>query len=291
MPKSLQSLLTVVACPACHGTLSQDGSQLRCAACQAAYSFDRGVPRLLTAARAAELDARVAGFTNPHPALRKNALARALIPPSPVYDPFEGSRHARIRDLTRDGVVLNLGSKAADWGAHVVNVDLMLPAQHSAEQPSVDILADIERLPFADATADAIICTNVLEHVGSAHDCVLEIKRVLKPGGLVYISVPFIFPTHPDPLDRRRWTREGLQAEFGGFIEIESGAAGGPFSAYVSITPTLLGSVFSSFVLYNAVRFAFGWLLWPFKFLDVVAARSRHADRTASNVFFLGRKP
>ena len=67
------------------------------------------------------------------------------------------------------------------------------------------------------------------------------------------------------------------------------GACGGPFSAYIAIT-LLIGSAFSSFFLYNAVRFTLGWLLWPYKFLDFFAARSRHVDRTASNVYFLGRK-
>jgi SAM-dependent methyltransferase len=290
MAKHVEMLLATLACPCCHGALTRDTDAWKCSACGAVYGIQQGVPRLLTPARVTELDARIANFKQPHQTLRQNAFARALIPPSPVYDPFETSRHARIRELAPKGLVLNLGSKASDWGEHVLNVDLVLPAGHSETHPSVDVLADIQHLPFADATADAVICTSVLEHVGNAHDCISEIKRVLKPGGLVYVTVPFIFPTHPDPLDRRRWTREGLQAEFSGFEELESGACGGPFSAYVSITPTLLGSVFSSFFLYNAVRFVFGWLMWPFKFLDFLAARSRNADRTASNVYFLGRK-
>ena len=258
--------------------------------CGAKFEYLQGVPRMLKPARVAELDARVAGFKAPNEGLRQNRLARALIPPNPIYDPFETQRHVRVRELLATGLVLNLGSKASLWGAHVVNVDLMLPADHTEANPSIDLIADIQNLPFADASVGGVICTSVLEHVGDAHACIAEITRVLKPGGVAYISVPFIFPTHPDPLDRRRWTREGLEAEFPNFEKLESGACGGPFSAYVAITPTLLGSVFSSFFLYNAVRFTLGWLLWPYKFLDVFAARSRNVDRTASNVYFIGRK-
>jgi SAM-dependent methyltransferase len=130
----------------------------------------------------------------------------------------------------------------------------------------------------------------VLEHVADARACLMEIARVLKPGGVAYISVPFLFPTHPDPLDRVRWTLEGLCAAMPEFERIEAGTCGGPFSTLVSIQPTALGSVFSNFALYNAVRFALGWLMWPLKFLDFFAARSSRAYMAAPAFYFLGRK-
>ena len=290
MPTAPDALTPQLACPACHGRIVSEANRVKCAACGANFEFLQGVPRMLKPERVAALDARVAGFKAPHEGLRQNRLTRALIPPNPIYDPFESTRHAKVRELLTRPLVLNLGSKASIWGDRVVNVDLMLPADHTASNPSIDLIADIQNLPFADASVDGVICTSVLEHVGDAHACIAEISRVLKPGGIAYISVPFMFPTHPDPLDRKRWTREGLQAEFPEFETLESGACGGPFSAYVAITPTLIGSAFSSFVLYNAVRFTLGWLLWPYKFLDFFAARSRNVDRTASNVYFLGRK-
>ena len=56
------------------------------------------------------------------------------------------------------------------------------------------------------------------------------------------------------------------------------------------LTPTLLGSVFSSFLLFNAARFTLGWLLWPVKFLDYFAGRSQKAYMAATSFYFLGRK-
>jgi len=50
------------------------------------------------------------------------------------------------------------------------------------------------RLPFADATFDRIICAEVLEHVPDYHAMLREIRRVLKPGGLVAVSVPRFVP-------------------------------------------------------------------------------------------------
>ncbi|MDP6376855.1 MAG: class I SAM-dependent methyltransferase [Pseudomonadales bacterium] len=50
------------------------------------------------------------------------------------------------------------------------------------------------RLPFADASFDKVICAEVLEHVPDYNGMLSEIRRVLKPGGLLAVSVPRWFP-------------------------------------------------------------------------------------------------
>ena len=50
--------------------------------------------------------------------------------------------------------------------------------------------ADITSLPFKDGTFDVIVCTEVIEHVPEYRDVLLELARVLKPGGLLLISFP-----------------------------------------------------------------------------------------------------
>lgn len=49
-------------------------------------------------------------------------------------------------------------------------------------------------LPFADATFSKVICAEVLEHVPDYRQVLREIQRVLRPGGLLAISVPRFFP-------------------------------------------------------------------------------------------------
>lgn len=54
--------------------------------------------------------------------------------------------------------------------------------------------ADATCLPFADATFDKIICSEVLEHLPDYHCVLEEIQRVLKPQGLLAVSVPRAWP-------------------------------------------------------------------------------------------------
>ena len=49
-------------------------------------------------------------------------------------------------------------------------------------------------LPFSDNTFDLIVCSEVLEHLHEYNDAVMEIYRVLKPGGKFYASVPASWP-------------------------------------------------------------------------------------------------
>lgn len=71
-----------------------------------------------------------------------------------------------------------------------------------------DLLCDVnEPLSIADDSFDTIICSDVLEHLHSPHVTVAEIARMLRPGGKVLISVPFVYGIHEQPHDHHRYTR------------------------------------------------------------------------------------
>lgn len=53
---------------------------------------------------------------------------------------------------------------------------------------------DATALPFADASVDKIICSEVLEHIPAYETVLRELIRVLKPGGLLVVSVPRTWP-------------------------------------------------------------------------------------------------
>lgn len=85
-----------------------------------------------------------------------------------------------------------------------------------------------EDLPFADASFDVVMLTQVLEHVMDPRCVLAEATRVLKPGGRVIITMPGTWPTHEAPYDFWRFTRHGslmLMKEFGldGELEMQGG--------------------------------------------------------------------
>ena len=55
-------------------------------------------------------------------------------------------------------------------------------------------IAGGERLPFADASFDKVICSEVLEHIPDYRSVIREVSRVLKIGGVAAFSVPSCFP-------------------------------------------------------------------------------------------------
>ena len=73
-----------------------------------------------------------------------------------------------------------------------------------------DVRADAHSLPFADSSVDSLLLVGVLEHVDDPVGVLAEARRVLKPGGLGYVAVPFLQMEHAAQ-DYVRWTRLGFE--------------------------------------------------------------------------------
>lgn len=122
----------------------------------------------------------------------------------PFWDP--GIDHLKTY---AHGRVLNAGSglREFQFGESMVNIDI-------AWRKKPHIAGDLHALPFLDASFDSILNIAVLEHVPRSWNCVKEFLRVLKPGGIVICSVPFLQPVHDDPGDYIRFTEQGLRQLF-----------------------------------------------------------------------------
>lgn len=72
-----------------------------------------------------------------------------------------------------------------------------------------------------DAQFDYVVCTEVLEHTLRPFDAVNEIERILKPGGYLFLSVPFNFRIHGPLPDCWRFTEHGLRAILSRFEIVE----------------------------------------------------------------------
>jgi SAM-dependent methyltransferase len=120
------------------------------------------------------------------------------------------------------GRVLNAGAGNRDI-SHLVEGDLV--NQDIFEAPHIDYVSPLHQIPVEDAFFDTIICNAVLEHVENPEQVLAEFARVCKPGGTLYLCVPFMQPEHLDPTDFQRYTIDGLKREVvrHGFEVRESG--------------------------------------------------------------------
>lgn len=62
-----------------------------------------------------------------------------------------------------------------------------------------------------DDTYDCIVCDQVLEHVENPFDAVKELHRVLKSGGILFLTTVFMYPIHEHPKDYWRFSPDGLE--------------------------------------------------------------------------------
>ncbi len=75
----------------------------------------------------------------------------------------------------------------------------------------LDVVADLNRLPFADAVFDGALNIVTLEHLREPHLAMREMARVLKPGGRLLLIAPHQWEVHQEPHDYFRYTGYGLQ--------------------------------------------------------------------------------
>lgn len=117
----------------------------------------------------------------------------------------EGAMFPELRDLLSQNI--SKGSRCLDLGcgdggtcgvflkehaAAYVGVDISEAAVNRARALGLDarLIEDAAKLPFPDGTFDAVICSEVLEHIFLPHAVAREVLRVLRPGGIFIVTVP-----------------------------------------------------------------------------------------------------
>lgn len=143
------------------------------------------------------------------------------------------SMYKIFSEIELKGEVLDLGgTKNASYHALFAGSKKFTTANIAGER---DIDCDLEeKIPIGDAKFDTVILINLLEHIYHTNLVVHEIIRVLKPGGLVVVAVPFLIQVHPSPRDHWRFTGETLHTLLTevGFANIHVKEVGsGPFGA------------------------------------------------------------
>ncbi|MCK9351757.1 MAG: class I SAM-dependent methyltransferase [Candidatus Pacebacteria bacterium] len=106
----------------------------------------------------------------------------------------------KIALIAKEPIVLDVGGGArfTKWLAKYKNLfaDCDYRTMDYDHSTGADVVGDIHKIPLADNSIHAVICSSVLEHVANPAVAVQEIKRILKPGGKLFIYVPSIYPYH-----------------------------------------------------------------------------------------------
>ena len=116
------------------------------------------------------------------------------------------------------GRLLDVGAGEAPWrdllpaGTEYVGVDADLSSEFGMRRQSNITYYEGKRIPYDDGSFDHVLCTEVLEHVADPAAFLADLKRVLRQGGTLILTVPWSARLHHLPYDYSRFTRFGLIA-------------------------------------------------------------------------------
>lgn len=81
---------------------------------------------------------------------------------------------------------------------------------HPIKHKEIDVYYDGKVIPFQDDRFDSIFSSEVFEHIFNLEEILTELHRVLKPGGHMLITLPFVWDEHEIPYDFARYTSFGI---------------------------------------------------------------------------------
>lgn len=158
-------------------------------------------------------------------------------------DPYSHDIFSLVREASRE---IPPGQRVLDAGAgecsyrdlfpkhDYVPVDLAI-GDMDWDYSGLDLICDLEALPFRSNPFQAVICTQVLEHVREPELVLKEFFRVLGTDGMLYLSAPQGWGVHQPPHDYFRFTEYGLRylLEKAGF-EVTSILPSGGYYRYLA---------------------------------------------------------
>lgn len=130
-----------------------------------------------------------------------------------------------------NGRVLDLGAGSAKYREIILKKASEYRSCDAVKNEDIDDVCDVLNLPYSAESFNTVISTQVIEHVNNPYRMAEQIYKVLKPGGKIIVTAPFLILKHSDPGDYFRFTAGGLLEVFkqSGFTIIESGCYGGFF--------------------------------------------------------------
>lgn len=165
-----------------------------------------------------------------------------------IYSFNEVERDKWIHNISKaipnDAKVLDVGAGSCPYRSFFSHCEYMShdfaqlkPGQLRQNQnyTKLDFVSDVCHLPILENTFDVVICTEVIEHVPEPIQAVREILRVLKPGGMLFLTAPLGSGLHQEPFHfyggyTPHWYKKFLPEA--GFVDITIEPNRGFFSHY-----------------------------------------------------------
>jgi SAM-dependent methyltransferase len=279
----------ILACPSCQSAVSAVDGRLECGSCGRSYprSAD-GIPVLFPDGAEVSYSEGQALFERPRSALVRAAKAILTPPDLKVGD----SLHDRLRDeyvfgAAPDAFILNFGSGIEHrvGARNIVNFDIF-------PHGNAHVVGDGHYLPFLDGSFDVVWLSAVLEHIRKPWLVADEVFRVLKPAGVVLVSVPFVQKRHGAPHDYFRYTVDGLRSLFDRFDELAAGPSHtGPAGTVVHVLGAWMNAAFPGKIGFGLEALVVRVMSW-LKYADrLVSPQQLDAGVLSGGTCFLGRRP
>jgi len=203
-----------------------------------------------------------------------------------IFQPDRFLLQKQIKSLSNymRGKILDIGAGEYSRYKDFFDFDEYIKMDVS-EGDNVDVIGNVESIPFEDSTFDAVICTQVFEHLKHPQISAKEVFRVLKSGGYLLVTIPQMNELHEEPNDFFRYTNYGLKVVFEdvGFCSIEYLQRGGFFSVIAQIRIRYLIDKFDLYKkpilgrLVGKFLYFYGkFMLW-LDFIDKSKANRKHA--------------
>lgn len=120
-----------------------------------------------------------------------------------------------FRQHNFSGTLLDLGcgprpyyNLYKDYFSQTIGADLQ---DSPFPKKGVDLYCNAIAVPLPDSSVDVILCTEVLHDIAEPSDLFAEVKRLLRPGGTLILTTPFVVPIVDGSFDHYRYTRFGLE--------------------------------------------------------------------------------
>lgn len=158
-----------------------------------------------------------------------------------------------------------------------------------------DVIADVAQpLPIRDHAADCVVTFDVLEHVAEPGRMLAESWRILQPGGILMISVPFQWWVHEAPWDFYRYTRHGLEYLLGkaGFADVQVQATTGFWVMWVlKLNYQLAKLIRGPRPMRMLIRALLIPVWWLGQSLALLMDTAWHEEGETAGYFVVARKP